>query len=100
MDSTVLDILNTMKTQTELSISQSQLYYKLGGKQTIQYVLDRIERFIISSNLVDLKNLNLLIKFYPVISGVAISASFSEKYEIRSVIRMTNDGNECFRWCF
>ena len=49
------------------------------GKQTIQYVLDRIERFIISSNLVNLKNLSLLIKCYPAISGGAISASFSEK---------------------
>ena len=47
------------------------------GKQTIQYVLDRIERFMISSNLVNLKNLSLLIKCYHVISGGAISEPFS-----------------------
>ena len=49
------------------------------GKQTIQYVLDRIERCIISSNLVNLKNVSLLIKCYPVISGGAISESFNDK---------------------
>ena len=54
------------------------------GKQIIQYVLDRIGRFTISSNLVNLKNLSLLIKCYPVISGGAISESFSEKiYETK-----------------
>jgi hypothetical protein len=49
------------------------------GKQTIQYVLDRIERFIISSNLVYLKNLSLLIKCDPGISVGAISEWFNEK---------------------
>ena len=47
------------------------------GKQRNQYVLDRIERFMISSDLVNLKNLGLLIKCYPMISGGAISVSFS-----------------------
>jgi len=70
------------------------------GKQTIQYVLERIERFIISSNLQNLKNLSLLMKCYPVISGGAVSVSFKkEVYEKKSIIRMTNEGNECFWWC-
>ena len=56
------------------------------GKQTIQYVLDRIERFIISSNLVNLKSLSLLIKCYHFISGGAISASFNEKIRKQEVL--------------
>ena len=48
------------------------------GQQTIKYVLERIERFIISSNLQNLKDLSLLLKCYPVISGGAINTSFNE----------------------
>ena len=70
------------------------------GQQTIKYVLERIERFIISSNLQNLKDLSLLLKCYPIISGGAINTSFNEAiYSKQCINRMTNDGNECFWWC-
>ena len=48
------------------------------GQQTIKYVLERIERFSISANLQNLKDLSLLLKCYPIISGGAINTSFNE----------------------
>ena len=56
------------------------------GKQTIQYVLERIERFIISSNLQNLKNLSLLMKCYPAISGGAVSDSFKKDVYEKKVL--------------
>ena len=49
------------------------------GKQTVQYVLDRIESFVISCNLLNIKILSLLVKCYPSLSGGVISDSFSEE---------------------
>ena len=71
------------------------------GQQTIKYVLERIERFSISSNLQNLKDLSLFIKCYPIISGGAINTSFNEAiYSKKKCInRMTNDVNECVWWC-
>ena len=69
-------------------------------QQTLKYVLERIERFISSSNLQNLKDLSLLLKCYPVISGGAINASFNDAiYSKKCINRMTNDGNECVWWC-
>ena len=70
------------------------------GKETIQLILDRIEQFIVSSQLQNLKDLSLMLKCYPSVSGGANSESFNEAiYSKRSIIKMTNDGNECLWWC-
>ena len=70
------------------------------GKETIQLILDRIEQFIQSSQLQNLKDLSLLMKCYPSVSGGANSESFNKAvYEKHSIIKMTNDGNECLWWC-
>ena len=71
------------------------------GKETIQLILDRIEQFIVSSQLQNLKDLSLMLKCYPSVSGGANSESFNEAiYSKRSIIKMTNDGNECLWWCY
>ena len=70
------------------------------GKESIQLILDRIEQFIVSSQLQNLKDLSLMLKCYPSVSGGANSESFNEAiYSKRSIIKMTNDGNECLWWC-
>ena len=70
------------------------------SKATVELILDRIEKFIVSSNLQDLKNLNLLLRCYPSFSGGANTKSFNEAiYTKRSIIRITNEGNECLWWC-
>jgi hypothetical protein len=69
------------------------------NKKTLTEMLHLLETFIVSSNLQNIKNLSLLIKCYPNISGGAISNSFKEDiYSKTSIIRITNDGNECFWW--
>ena len=69
------------------------------NKTTLKTMLDRIESYIVSAQIVSLSNIGLTIKCYPVISGGAMSASLNEAiYTKRSIIRMTNDGNSCFWW--